>query len=118
MYSRQVLDHFERPRNAGELPGATTVVDATNPVCGDILRVAVIVENGKVKEARFKAQGCVAAMACGSYVAEWMVGKSAAEMSRLRAEDVAEAMGGLPQASAHASELACDAVRMVAGRMK
>lgn len=118
MYSQQVLDHFEHPRNSGDLPGATIVVDATNPVCGDILRLAVIVANGKVAKARFKAQGCVAAIACASYSAEWTVGKGAAEMRALTAEAIAEAMGGLTQATMHAGQLACDAVKMVAARMK
>ena len=118
MYSHQVLDHFERPRNAGELPGASIVVDATNPVCGDILRLGVRVENGRVREARFKAQGCVTAMACASWVAEWVVGKCVEELRELTAAQIAEEMGGLAAATMHGAVLACDGVRGVAERMK
>jgi len=114
MYSQQVLDHFEHPRNAGDLPGATTVVDATNPVCGDILRLAVRAENGTVKEARFKAQGCVTAMACASWVAEWMVGKNVGELRRLTASEIAAGLGGLAEATMHGAVLACDGVKMLA----
>lgn len=118
MYSQQVLDHFEHPRNAGDLPGATTVVDATNPVCGDILRLAVRVENGKVAEARFKAQGCVTAMACASWVAEWMVGRSVGELGVLRVEEIEKGLGGLAAATMHGAVLACDGVKMLVDRVR
>jgi nitrogen fixation protein NifU and related proteins len=110
-YSAAVLDHFQSPRNAGDLPDATAGVDVTNPVCGDVLRLSARFHVGRVAAARFKAQGCVASIACGSWLTEWMAGKSAAELSALTAEDVAAALGGLAPASFHAAELACDALR-------
>ncbi len=118
LYSPAVLDHFENPRNAGELPGATAQVEVTNPVCGDILRLVVRVEDGRVVEARFKTRGCVAAIACSSWLTVWMRGKSAVELSSLHAGQVAEGLGGLAPASFHAAELACDALRALLARLK
>ncbi len=63
MYSAKVLDHFQNPRNVGEIPNASAVVEMTNPVCGDVVKLWVRVENGYIKDARFKAQGCSAAIA-------------------------------------------------------
>jgi len=111
LYSAVVLDHFQNPRNAGDLPGASVHVEVTNPVCGDILRLAARVENGRIVEARFKTRGCVAAIACSSWLTQWMLGKSDAELRSLRSEEISEDLGGLAPASFHAADLACDALR-------
>jgi len=111
LYSPAVLDHFQNPRNAGDLPGATSVLEVTNPVCGDVLRLAARIERGRVAEARFKTRGCVAAIACSSWLTEWMRDKSVTELSSLAADQVSEGLGGLAPASIHAAELACDALR-------
>ena len=118
LYSSAVLDHFKNPRNAGDLPGATSVVEVTNPVCGDVLRLAARLENGRVAEARFKTRGCVAAIACSSWLTEWMRNKSEAELASLAAVRISESLGGLPPASFHAAELACDALRALLGSGK
>ena len=110
MYSAALLDHFKNPRNAGDLPDASAFVEVTNPVCGDVLRLAVRIADGKVVQARFKAQGCVTAIACSSWLAEWMEGKSLEELRGLTAEQVSQALGGLPVATVHGSQLAFDAV--------
>lgn len=117
MYSAQVMEHFQRPRNAGTLEDATTQVELTNPVCGDVLRLAVRVENGRVVAARFKASGCVPAIACGSWLAEWMQGRTVEELQALTEKDIAEALGGLPPASGHAAQLAVDVVRELAKKL-
>lgn len=111
LYSPAVLEHFQNPRNAGDLPGATTQVEVTNPVCGDVLHLAARLENSRVLEARFKTRGCVAAIACSSWLTDWMLGKSVAELRGLRPPQLAEALGGLAHASIHAADLACDALR-------
>jgi nitrogen fixation NifU-like protein len=111
LYSSVVLDHFQNPRNAGDLPGATAQVEVTNPVCGDVLRLAARVENGRIVEARFKTRGCVAAIACSSWLTEWMRDKSESELRTLMAGQIVESLGGLAPASFHAAELACDALR-------
>ena len=117
MYSAQVMEHFQRPRNAGTLENATAQVELTNPVCGDVLRVAVRVESGLVAAARFKASGCVPAIACGSWLAEWMQGRTVEELQALTDKDIAEALGGLPPASRHAAQLAVDVVRELAKKL-
>jgi nitrogen fixation NifU-like protein len=110
MHSPAVLDHFQHPRNLGDLPGATATVDVTNPVCGDELRLAVRIVDGRVAEAKFRARGCQAAMACSSVLTEMIAGKTIAELREITAEQIAAALGGLPPATRHGSQLAEDAL--------
>ena len=111
MFSAQVLDHFQSPRNAGELEGATATVELTNPACGDVLRLAARVEDGRVVEARFKCLGCVPAMAGGSVLTELVKGRRVEELDALSEGDVIQALGGLPPASRHAAQLAVETLR-------
>ena len=110
MYSAQVLDHFQNPRNVGELPGADVYVQLENPGCGDVLRLALKLADGRIAAAQFRAKGCVAAIACGSQLTELLVGKTIAEARSLRRQSIIEALGGLPEASGHAGQLAVDAL--------
>ena len=110
MYSAAVLDHFKNPRNTGDLSDATAVVEATNPVCGDILRLAARVDTEVIVECRFKAQGCVTALACASVLTELVTGKSLDQARNSTAAQISEALGGLPQATFHAAQLATDAL--------
>jgi nitrogen fixation protein NifU and related proteins len=113
MYSPQLLDHFEHPRNSGELPGATARARIENPACGDVLELAATFVDGRIEELRFRAKGCVPAMACASAITEVARGKSLDEAATIQREDVARAVGGLPPASGHAAQLAVDALRAV-----
>jgi nitrogen fixation NifU-like protein len=113
MYSPQLLDHFQNPRNAGDLPDADATVEIENPVCGDVIRLSMKFDAGVIAGIRFKAKGCVPAMACGSVLTEMVTGKTADEARRLTKEDLAHAVGGLPQASTHAAQLALDALSAV-----
>lgn len=113
MYSAQLLDHFEHPRNAGELPGADGRVRVENPACGDILELFVRSQHGRIAEVRFRAKGCVPAMACGSLITELMMGRSLEAAGAISREEVVQAIGGLPAASGHAAQLAIDALRAV-----
>jgi nitrogen fixation NifU-like protein len=113
MYSTQLLDHFEHPRNAGELTDANARVRVENPACGDILELAIRVVAGRIDAVRFLAKGCVAAMACGSLITEMIFGKTGQEASAISKEAVVQKIGGLPAASGHAAQLAVDAVRAV-----
>lgn len=106
-----MLDHFQNPRNAGELAPPAITVEVTNPVCGDILRLSVLVEGGRLRDVRFKARGCVASIACGSLLTELIHGKRLEEAGRVSAFDLAKALGGLPPESGHASVLAEDALK-------
>jgi nitrogen fixation NifU-like protein len=111
MYNPTVLDHFQNPRNAGELPSPAITVENTNPVCGDILRLSLRAEAGSIAAVAFKAKGCVAAIAAASILTELVQGNSVAEVSRLTADDIATALGGLPAESGHAAELAFETLR-------
>ena len=111
MYSAELLDHFEHPRNAGELADAGVHVRVENPACGDILELYATMSDGRIGQIRFRAKGCVPAMACGSLVTQLTEGKSLTEASALRREDIVNAIGGLPEASGHAAQLAVDALR-------
>ena len=110
MYSPQVLDHFEHPRNAGEVSDADASVLVENPACGDILRLSAKVNNGHIADIRFRAKGCVPSMACASLLTEMVKGRTLAEARQLRREQLVAAAGSLPPASIHASHLAIDAL--------
>ena len=111
MYSARLLEHFEHPRYAGDLPGANARVRIENPACGDILELAANVEAGIVREIRFRAKGCVPAMACASAVTTLASGASLVRLSQLQKEDVLREVDGVPPASGHAAQLALDALR-------
>jgi len=113
MYSLQVLDHFEHPRNAGTVADANASARIENPACGDVLELTVKVAGGGIAEIRFKAKGCVAAMACGSAVTELVCGRTVAEARKLTRDELVHAVGGLPAASTHASHLAIDTLAAV-----
>jgi NifU-like protein involved in Fe-S cluster formation len=125
VYSPELLDHFQNPRNAGQVVSPDATAQLENPVCGDILeltlRLETIPENisenklenkkreGKrIAEIRFRAKGCVPAMACGSAITELVQGKNLDEARQVSREDLVQKVGGLPQASSHASHLAMD----------
>ncbi len=110
MFSNVLLEHFHNPHNAGELPGATSVAEVTNPICGDVLRLSARIEKGRIAEARFQAQGCTAAIAAGSVLTDLLAGKALAAAGRLTPEDISQALGGLPPATFHAAQLCADAV--------
>jgi nitrogen fixation protein NifU and related proteins len=110
MYSAQVLDHFQDPRNAGEVSDPDATAEIENPACGDVLRLTLKFRSGRISQIRFKAKGCVPAMACGSALTELVLGKAAEEARKLRREDVIAAVGGLPPASTHAAQLVLDAL--------
>jgi NifU-like protein involved in Fe-S cluster formation len=109
-YSPQLLEHFEHPRNVGEIEGADALAEVENPACGDILRLTLKLDAGRIVQARFRTRGCVPSIACGSALTEMLQGKSVAEARALRREDLVAAVGGLENASQHASHLAMDAL--------
>jgi nitrogen fixation NifU-like protein len=111
MHSERLLDHFRSPRNPGELAPPAIKVDVTNPACGDMMRLSVRFEGGRVAEARFLTRGCTASIAASSALTEWMMGKTPAELAALRPAEIEEAVGGLEPASKHAAVLCVDAVR-------
>jgi SUF system NifU family Fe-S assembly protein len=113
MYSPQVLDHFEHPRNPGEVVNPDATAQVENPACGDVLKLTVRVVGGRIENIRFLAQGCVPAMACASLLTELVKGKTVAEARQLRREELVRSIGGLPKTSIHASHLAMDTLAAV-----
>ena len=118
MYSPQLLDHFEHPRNPGEVANPDASVQVENPACGDILKLSMRIADDHITEIRFLAKGCVPAMACGSVLTELVKGKGVETARRLRREELVKAVGGLPDASNHASHLAMDALAAALRQLK
>ncbi len=110
MYSSQVLDHFEHPRNSGVLDYSDASVQLENPVCGDVLKLSAKVVEGKICEIKFLAQGCVPAIACGSALSELVKGMTINQASALDRSALIRVLGQLPEASSHAAALAMDAL--------
>jgi nitrogen fixation NifU-like protein len=110
MYSAQLLDHFQNPRNVGDLPDPDAVAEVENPVCGDVLRLSLKFQDGRIATVRFKAKGCVPSIACGSALTGLIIGKTPDQARTTTRDDISVAVGGLPEASAHAAQLALDAL--------
>jgi len=118
MYSAQVLDHFQNPRNAGDIVGADAVAEIENPVCGDVLRLSLKISSGRIADIRFKAKGCVPSMACASALTELAEGKTLNDARAIDRNQLIAAVGGLPQASTHAAQLALDALFTALNQLK
>ena len=113
VYSAELLDHFQNPRNAGEIKSPDAAAQLENPACGDILELSLRLEKTKLEakriaDIRFRAKGCVPAMACGSAITELAKGKSVEQARQISREELLRKVGGVPQASAHATHLAMD----------
>src|SRR5882672_2192451 len=113
MYSERLINYFRNPRNVGELPPPAITVEASNPVCGDILRISVRFDGDAVAEARYKTRGCTASIAAGSALTEWLAGKSLQDLATFQPSAVEELVGGLSAESKHASVLCADAVKLL-----
>ena len=111
MYPQKLLDHFQNPRNVGELPSPAITIEASNPACGDILRLAARFEDGVAVEVRYRVRGCTASIAAGSALTEWLTGKSRIQVATFVPDIVDAAVGGLPSESKHAAALCADAVK-------
>jgi nitrogen fixation protein NifU and related proteins len=112
VHSPLVLDHFRYPRHAGELADPTAIAEVTNPVCGDVMKLWLRAEQGRLTAASFKAAGCVPAIACGSWLADWISSDRTVEEALALTPDAIEAgLDGLPAASKHAAQLAIDVLR-------
>ena len=110
MYSEKVLDHFNNPRNVGEIPDANAVGRVGNPKCGDIMQMYLKIENGIIEDVKFKTFGCGAAIATSSMATEMVKGKTLKEALALTNKAVAEALDGLPPVKMHCSLLAEEAI--------
>jgi len=108
LYSTQFKDHLAHPRNTGELPRANAVADEVNPVCGDRIRLSLIVTGETIQSARYLAYGCPPTLVCGSVLTELITGKSVCEARMLTRVDLVNAIGGLPARKQHAAALAIE----------
>ena len=110
VYSNTFKDHLAHPRNVGELPNATVVVEESNPVCGDRLRLSLILESSRIETVRYLAYGCPPTLVSGSVLTELISGKTLAEANALTREELINAIGGLPSRKHHAAALAIEAL--------
>lgn len=110
MYSEKLMDHFTNPRNVGEMPDADGIGTEGNPVCGDVMKIFIKVEDDKIVDARFKTFGCGAAIAVSSMITEMVKGRTIEEALKITKQDVADALDGLPPQKQHCSNLGADAL--------
>jgi len=111
MYNEKVIDYFQNPRNMGEIPDANAVGEVGSPVCGDVMKIWMkIDEQGIIKDAKFKTFGCASAVASSSIATEMIIGKSIQEAKKITNQDIVNALGGLPEHKIHCSVLAADAI--------
>jgi nitrogen fixation protein NifU and related proteins len=114
-YNSTVLDHFNHPRNMGEMDHPDGVGEAANPACGDTMRLFIRVERNRIAEAKFLTLGCAAAIASSSMTTQMIQGKTVEEILMISKEMVSEALGGLPPTKIHCSVLAEDAIHAAVG---
>lgn len=112
MYSDLVMDHFRNPRNVGTIEDADGVGNVGNPVCGDVMQMMIKVKDDRIVDVKFQTMGCGAAIATSSISTEMVKGKTLDEAKDVTNKAVAEALGGLPAAKMHCSNLAADAIHM------
>ena len=105
------MEHFEHPRNSGEMADPDGEATTSNPVCGDRMRVMIRVADGRLEEVRWQTRGCPPAIATSSFASELVQGWSLAEVDALTRERLADGIGGLPKDKLHCSVLAADALR-------
>ena len=110
-YSEKVMDHFMNPRNVGEIESADGVGEVGNPACGDMMRLYLKIEEGRVRDAKFRTFGCGAAIASSSMLTEMIKGKTVDEARAITNQQVAEALDGLPAVKIHCSVMAEQAVK-------
>ncbi|HJP93031.1 MAG TPA: iron-sulfur cluster assembly scaffold protein [Pyrinomonadaceae bacterium] len=116
-YSATFKEHLSRPRNVGELPEASAIADEKNPVCGDRLRLSLIVKNDRIETARYLAYGCPPTLVCGSVLTELITGKTTTEALELTRADLLKAIGGLPSRKHHATALAIETLHSALAKL-
>lgn len=110
IYSEKVMEHFQNPRNVGEIKNPSGIGEVGNAKCGDIMKIYLEIKNDIVKDVKFKTYGCGSAIASSSMATELIKGKTIEEAWRLSNKAVAEALDGLPPVKMHCSVLAEEAI--------
>ena len=108
MYTEQVMEHFRNPRNVGEIESPDGVGEVGNPVCGDMMKITIRVQDGRIADVKFKTLGCGAAIATSSITTEMAKGRTLEEALAITRDQVAKELGGLPANKMHCSNLAAD----------
>ncbi len=111
MYSEKVMEHFQNPRNVGEIPDADGIGTEGNPTCGDLMTIYIKVKDNIITDVKFKTFGCGAAIATSSMITEMAIGKTIEDALKITRNDVADELEGLPPVKMHCSNLAADALR-------
>lgn len=118
MYSERLLDHFQNPRNVGEIEDADLRAEVSNPICGDILRLTANLSGERIGQIAYKARGCTASIAVGSALTVILLGKTEQEVLDLNRNEIEEAVGGLSNESKHAAVLAVDGIKALANHWR
>ncbi|MEA2055160.1 MAG: Fe-S cluster assembly scaffold protein NifU [Candidatus Thermoplasmatota archaeon] len=108
MYSKKVIEHFNNPRNMGEIKDADGIGTVGNPVCGDLMTMYIKVKDGRLEDIKFKTFGCAAAIATSSMITELAKGKKIEDALKITRNDIADELDGLPPIKMHCSNLAAD----------
>ena len=116
-YSTQFKEHLAHPRNAGDLAEANAVAEETNPVCGDRIRLSLIVKDNRIEAARYRAYGCPPTLVCGSVLTELILGRTTEEARELTRAELLNAIGGLPSRKHHAAALAIETLNAALGSL-
>lgn len=111
MYNEKVMEHFQNPRNVGVIEDADGVGEVGNPTCGDVMKIYIKVQDGRISDIKFQTLGCGAAIATSSMVTEMAMGQPVDDALKISRVAVAEALGGLPEVKMHCSVLAADGLR-------
>ena len=115
MYNQTVLNHFENPRNVGEIIDADGIGTYMSDFCGDITKFWIKIENNRIVDVKYRTQGCAAAIACGSILSELAKNKTVDEVLEITKDDIVSALNGLPEQKIHCSVLADDALKQAIG---
>lgn len=110
-YSKELMDHFKNPRNQGQLENPDATGEEGNPVCGDVMKIYIQVEDNKIKDIKFETMGCAAAIAVSSVMTELIKGKDLKEARNITRDEIVDALGGLPETKVHCSMLGIDALK-------
>jgi NifU-like protein involved in Fe-S cluster formation len=109
-YSQTFKDHLAHPRNVGEIPDASAVAEEVNPVCGDRLRLSLLITEGRIAAAKYLAYGCPPTLVTGSVLTELIMGKTIDEVREITRAELIDQVGGLPSRKHHAAALAIEAL--------
>jgi nitrogen fixation protein NifU and related proteins len=111
LYSEPIREHYTNPRNAGSIADASGKAIVKSPVDSDTVLITLRIENDEIQDARFKCMGCAVAIACSSVATEMVRGKPVHEAYKITKQDVADALGGIPEYKMQCSNLAPEAIR-------